>query len=145
MLYLLGFSPNEVVEQNFGSDIVEKYFGTPDHLTPNKQGSLETEVRKLPLEAFPLSVNFYYFDPRQGLKKADSSHSLVVLGISNSGKIICFHKDGIGDQRDVELTSLDKVYETRRENSSDSNYFSVHSFEEVKNIYNKFKQDKMVK
>lgn len=110
MLVALGFNFKDVLNNDFGSAIIDKFFkkNTKLKIEEKKLDELESSVLRKRKKTFPLSLNFF----RQSIFQSgqlEAFHSALVLGVSKNGKIICFHKDGIGDNNQVELTDLEQV------------------------------------
>jgi hypothetical protein len=133
MLFLFGFKPNDTKNQEAGSTIIENYFN--NGLKPSSLAEIENDIKAYSSSDFPLALNFFLEDVTT--KKHEARHSVMILGRLSDGKILCFHKDGIGNSMPMCLTTLDKIYESNKKEY----HYSLLDNQQAEQIYRQFKVD----
>jgi hypothetical protein len=96
-------------ENDFGGKIIKEFFwknrNRSYQIEKLNLANVKQAIIKTPAKKFPLCLNFFEKDS----DKIEEVHSVIVLGVSRKGCIICFHKDGPGRGSRVELTDLGDI------------------------------------
>lgn len=112
LLAIIGFQFADLVENNAGGDIIDNFFLSNPEIQTRAvtRFNIFSELNKTDQQDFPLVANI--FVNQNDKSSSQSRHSFLVLGKTQEGEYICFHKNGIGENNPVELTSLNQIIKT---------------------------------